>query len=147
MNEPNPSIISHVSIGTNDFAAAVKFYDRVLASVGARRVMEHPGAVAYGKAYPEFWVQTPIDGKPAQVGNGTHIGFVAASKQAVDEFYRAALAAGATDDGAPGIRRAVLRLFRARSRRSQDRSRFLGFRTGVNAAVRIPATTGPRLLR
>lgn len=105
MTQDNPSIMSHVSIGTNDFAAAVRFYDQVLATLGCRRVMEHPGAVAYGKAYPEFWVGTPIDGKPAQVGNGTHFGFVAASKQAVDAFYRAALAAGAKGDGAPGPRK------------------------------------------
>ena len=105
MTDDNPSIMSHVSIGTNDFAASVKFYDRVLAPLGAKRVMEHPGAVAYGKAFPEFWVQTPIDGKPANVGNGTHFGFVAANKQAVDEFYREALASGANGDGPPGPRK------------------------------------------
>ena len=105
MSDENPSIMSHVSIGTNDFDASVKFYDRVLATLGAKRVMEHPGAVAYGKLYPEFWVQTPIDGQPANVGNGTHFGFVAANKQAVDEFYRAALAAGAKEDGPPGPRK------------------------------------------
>jgi catechol 2,3-dioxygenase-like lactoylglutathione lyase family enzyme len=104
MSDDNPSIMSHVSIGTNDFAASVKFYDRALEALGAKRVLEHPGAVAYGKLYPEFWVQTPIDGKPAIVGNGTHFGFVAANKQAVDLFYRAALAAGAKDEGPPGPR-------------------------------------------
>ncbi len=104
MTESNPSMMSHVSIGTNDFDAAVSFYDRVLAPLGAKRVMEHPGAVAYGKAYPEFWVQSPIDGKPAQVGNGTHFGFFAPDKASVDAFYRAAIAAGARDDGPPGPR-------------------------------------------
>jgi catechol 2,3-dioxygenase-like lactoylglutathione lyase family enzyme len=104
MSDENPSVMSHVSIGTNDFARSVDFYDRVLATVGARRVMEHPGAVAYGKQFPEFWVQTPIDRKPAQVGNGTHFGFAADSKQAVDEFHRAAVAAGAQEEGLPGPR-------------------------------------------
>jgi catechol 2,3-dioxygenase-like lactoylglutathione lyase family enzyme len=104
MNEDNPSVISHVSIGTNDFVRSTHFYDRVLSALGARRLMEHPGAVAYGKVFPEFWVQTPIDGRPAQVGNGTHFGFAAADKQAVDEFYRAALTAGAKDEGRPGPR-------------------------------------------
>ena len=104
MTESNPSMMSHVSIGTNDFDAAVSFYDRVLAPLGAKRVMEHPGAVAYGKAYPEFWVQSPIDGKPAQVGNGTHFGFFAPDKASVDAFYRTAIAAGARDDGPPGPR-------------------------------------------
>ena len=66
--------------------------------------MEHPGAVAYGRVYPEFWVQVPIDGGAPSVGNGTHIGFFAASIAEVDAFHAAALAAGARDDGAPGPR-------------------------------------------
>ena len=99
-----PSIVSHTSLGTNHFEAAVAFYDTVLATVGAKRIMEHPDAVAWGKQWPEFWVHPPLDGKPASVGNGTHIGFLATSKDQVDSFYEAALAAGATDDGAPGGR-------------------------------------------
>jgi len=104
MPDDDPSMMSHVSIGTNRFAEAVAFYDVVLASLGVKRLMEHPGAVAYGKAYPEFWVQTPIDGRPASVGNGTHIGFLATSRAQVDAFYQAAVAAGASGDGAPGPR-------------------------------------------
>jgi catechol 2,3-dioxygenase-like lactoylglutathione lyase family enzyme len=104
MAEDNPSMLSHVSIGTNDFDRAVAFYDRVMPALGCGRVMEHPGAVAYGKRYPEFWVQVPIDGRPATVGNGTHVGFLAPSKAAVDAFHRAALEAGAADEGAPGPR-------------------------------------------
>ena len=105
MNAENPSIMSHVSIGTNDFARATAFYDRVLATVGAKRVHEVPGfAVAYGKAYPEFWVGIPHDGKPASIGNGVHFGFNAASQEQVQAFHREAIAAGATDDGAPGPR-------------------------------------------
>jgi catechol 2,3-dioxygenase-like lactoylglutathione lyase family enzyme len=100
----NPSIVSHVSIGTNQFDRAIAFYDRVLGTLGCRRVMEHPQAVAYGKQFPEFWVQTPIDGQRASVGNGTHFGFIAASKDQVHAFYEAAMAAGAADDGGPGPR-------------------------------------------
>jgi catechol 2,3-dioxygenase-like lactoylglutathione lyase family enzyme len=108
MAEPSdiPSIMSHVSVGTNRFKEAVAFYDAVLATVGARRLLDlsEVGAVAYGKQYPEFWVQTPIDGKPANVGNGTHFGFIASSKEIVDAFYAAAVAAGASPDGPPGGR-------------------------------------------
>ncbi|NNC20236.1 VOC family protein [Corallococcus exiguus] len=104
MSDENPSILSHVSIGTNDFARAVAFYDAILTPLGCRRVLDFPNAVAYGRQFPEFWVQTPIDGKPATVGNGTHFCFLAPSKQAVDAFHQAALKAGATDDGAPGPR-------------------------------------------
>jgi len=102
--EENPSIISHLSLGTNNFQRAVAFYDRVLPTLGCQKMMEHPGAVAYGKLYPEFWVQEPIDGQPASVGNGTHIAFQAPTKEAVHAFYEAALAAGAIDEGAPGPR-------------------------------------------
>lgn len=99
-----PSILSHISIGTNDFAQAVAFYDAVLPTLGCQRLMEHPGAIAYGKQYPEFWVQTPIDGQPASVGNGTHVAFIAPTRESVHAFYTAALAAGAVDEGAPGGR-------------------------------------------
>jgi catechol 2,3-dioxygenase-like lactoylglutathione lyase family enzyme len=104
MADQNPSILNHVSLGTNDLDRAVAFYDAALAPLGVRQLMAFPGGVVYGRAFPEFFVQTPIDGAPATVGNGTHIGFNAASEAEVDAFYAAALAAGARDDGAPGGR-------------------------------------------
>ncbi|MBF2950260.1 VOC family protein, partial [Pseudomonas aeruginosa] len=88
----NPSCISHLSIGTNDFPRARAFYDAVMAALGCKVILEYPGAVAYGKLYPEFWVQAPIDGRPASVGNGSHVGFFADSKAQVDAFHAAALA-------------------------------------------------------
>lgn len=100
----NPSIVSHLSLGTNRFDRAAIFYDQVLATLGCKRIMDHPGAVAWGKQFPEFWLQTPIDGQPATLGNGSHIGFVAADKAQVHAFWDAALAAGATPDGEPGPR-------------------------------------------
>ncbi len=102
--EENPSILSHISLGTNDIAKAAIFYDAALKTVGAKRVMEFPGAIAYGKAFPEFWIQTPIDGEKAAVGNGTHVGFFANSPSEVDAFYKAALDQGGTCDGPPGPR-------------------------------------------
>jgi catechol 2,3-dioxygenase-like lactoylglutathione lyase family enzyme len=104
MTDDNPSMISHVSVGTNNFEQAKAFYTTVLATLGCRIIMEHPGAVAFGKAYPEFWVGTPYDQKEASVGNGGHVGFAAASRDQVDAFYKAALKAGATEDGDPGHR-------------------------------------------
>lgn len=103
----NPSILSHVSLGTNRFAEAVAFYDQVLATLGIGRVLdvcEHFPAIAYGRAYPEFWIQAPHDGQPAQTANGVHIAFLAATPAQVHAFYEAALAAGATGDGEPGPR-------------------------------------------
>lgn len=100
----NPSMMSHVSIGTNRFDEASAFYDRVLATLGVRRIEAFPGAVAYGRQFPEFWVQSPIDGQPATVGNGIHFGFFAASRDEVHAFYDAAIAAGAKGEGPPGPR-------------------------------------------
>ena len=100
-----PSIVSHVSIGVNDLPAALTFYDAVLATVGATRKLELPDvAVAYGKAFPEFWVQRPLNGAAAAPGNGVHFGFIAPNREAVHAFHAAALAAGGKDDGAPGLR-------------------------------------------
>jgi catechol 2,3-dioxygenase-like lactoylglutathione lyase family enzyme len=104
MTTANPSMISHVSLGTNQYDKAKAFYTKVLAVLGCKVMMEHPGAVAFGRTYPEFWIQTPIDHGKANVGNGTHVGFVADTKADVDAFYAACLAAGATPDGDPGHR-------------------------------------------
>ncbi len=103
--ESSPSIIAHVSIGTNRFDDAVAFYDKVMSSIGAKRIVEVPGmAISWGKEFPEFWVQLPYDGKAAETANGSHFAFLAESQEMVDNFYEAGLAAGATDDGKPGPR-------------------------------------------
>lgn len=104
MSDEPLSAISHVSLGTDDLERATRFYDAALAPLGIRRVMEHPGGVAYGRAFPEFWLQRPLDGAPASVGNGTHVAFLATSIEQVHAFHAAALAAGGTDAGAPGPR-------------------------------------------
>ena len=102
----SPSALSHVSLGTNRFNEAVAFYDAVLATLGIRRVVdvsEHQ-AIAYGRAFPEFWIQRPHDGQPAQTANGVHVAFLAESNAQVDAFHQAALAHGARCDGPPGQR-------------------------------------------
>lgn len=104
MSDENPSILHHVSIGVADVATAGAFYDSVLATLGARRIMEPHGAIAYGKQFPEFWVQQPYDGGRPAAANGTHFSFFASSKAEVDAFHAAAIKAGGTDDGAPGPR-------------------------------------------
>ncbi len=108
-NQTNPSIMSHVSIGTNDVTKALTFYDAVLATIGAKRMLQfpdadNPHAVAYGREYPEFWVHPPHDEGTATVGNGTHFGFFAHSQDEVDAFYKAALEQGGKGDGEPGGR-------------------------------------------
>ena len=104
MASQNPSVLSHVSIGVNDYEKACAFYDAVLPALGIGLVMEVEEGRAYGRAYSEFWVQRPLDGAPASVGNGAHVSFFATSKAQVEAFHREGVAAGATDDGAPGPR-------------------------------------------
>jgi catechol 2,3-dioxygenase-like lactoylglutathione lyase family enzyme len=100
-----PSIMSHVSVGTNDYPRAKAFYDAVLATLQIGVVMEHPGiAVAYGRAFPEFWVGLPHDGGKAAVGNGSHFGFLATSRAQVEAFHAKALQMGGVCDGPPGLR-------------------------------------------
>ena len=104
----SPSIMSHVSIGVSDYAKSKAFYQALLPTVGAKVIMEvnEEGidALAFGKYFPEFWVQTPYDRKPAGVGNGTHFAFLAPNNDAVHAFWDKALALGATPDGEPGPR-------------------------------------------
>lgn len=100
----HPSILSHVSVGTNDLPRAIGFYDAVLATLGIERLINHSEAVSYGRTYPEFWVSTPLDDGKAAPGNGSHFAFVAVSQEAVQSFHAVALARGGTDEGAPGPR-------------------------------------------
>ena len=98
-------MLHHVSVGARDVPKAVAFYDKVLAPLGFKRVMDFlPHAVGYGADHPEFWVQVPANGGLATVGNGVHISFAAPNKNAVNAFHAAALKAGGKDEGAPGPR-------------------------------------------
>ncbi|GAB4180867.1 MAG: VOC family protein [Thalassobaculales bacterium] len=102
-------MLDHVSLGTEDLARAVAFYDAVLAPLGYVRLRYWPDiAAGYGPANgkPHFWIGRPVDpGRgAARAGNGTHICFAAAGRAAVDAFHAAALAAGGRDNGAPGPR-------------------------------------------
>jgi len=98
-------MLHHVSVGVTDVERAAKFYDAVLAALGYKRVMEFlPHAIAYGETGPSFWIGLPHNQQAHSAGNGAHIGFSARTSHAVDAFYRAALEAGGSDNGAPGPR-------------------------------------------
>tara|TARA_R110000787_G_scaffold210624_1_gene320404 strand:- start:28 stop:447 length:420 start_codon:yes stop_codon:yes gene_type:complete len=97
-------LLSHVSVGVTDLSRAGAFYDVVLATLGARRIMEHGVSIGYGRSFPTFWAAQPHDGGKADAGNGAHICFNAVDAAAVAAFYTAGLDAGGTDDGAPGLR-------------------------------------------
>ncbi|MBA5775891.1 VOC family protein [Stappia sp. F7233] len=97
-------IVDHLSVGVPNIAEARKFYDPVMETVGANCLAASDGFAAYGKDRVEFIIILPFDGNAPTGGNGTHIALVAAAPAAVDAAYRAALANGGTDEGAPGPR-------------------------------------------
>jgi catechol 2,3-dioxygenase-like lactoylglutathione lyase family enzyme len=97
-------MIHHVSVGTNDVARARAFYDAVLPTVGLALMQASETAADYGSGHLIFSVETPVDGEPATVGNGSHIAFAAEDRDMVDRFFAQAIAHGGTSDGAPGLR-------------------------------------------
>lgn len=99
------SAISHVSVGANDLDRMTRFYDAVLAPLGIGQKDTIPGfGTGWGRRWPEFWINKPHDGRPANAGNGVHIAFLAENAAQIDAFYAAGLANGGSDNGAPGIR-------------------------------------------
>ena len=100
------SIISHITLGTNDTERAGRFYDEVLGVLGFERLAKPPGKPpAYEKGgMPTIYLYPPEDGRPATWGNGTHIAFIADSKQAVHNFHAAAIRLGGSCEGEPGPR-------------------------------------------
>jgi len=96
----------HVSLGTNDLQRARAFYDPVMAELGLRFIKQSERIIAYGLTDVMFSLECPVDGLPASPGNGTHVAFHAGHRNVVEAAYRAALAHGGTDEGAPGIRAA-----------------------------------------
>lgn len=104
-------MFSHVTVGTRDLARAASFYDALLSPIGlVQRIVVPDGGppaacwIDPAEPLPRFFVYVPFDGNLATPGNGTMIGFLAASLQAVDQAYAAGMALGGTDEGAPGPR-------------------------------------------
>lgn len=98
-------MFSHVTIGTNDIDRAGAFYDLVLGTLGHVRGLARDTFVSYGdRSGGRFFVMMPYDGGAATVGNGVHVAFKADNRAQVDAFHAAALSAGGTDEGEPGLR-------------------------------------------
>lgn len=99
-------MLDHVGIGVSDVARAKAFFDKALAPLGIALVMEvtaeqtgdQPACGFGSEGKPYFWF-----GGAAQIAR-CHIAFVTKDRSAVDAFYKAGLAAGGTDNGAPGLR-------------------------------------------
>jgi hypothetical protein len=99
-------MIGYTIFGTNDLARAGRFYDALLAELGAKRAMDMERFIAWAVApnTPMVSVAKPFDGKPATVGNGVMVALAASSKAQVDAVHKKALELGGKDEGAPGAR-------------------------------------------
>ena len=99
-------MIGYVCIGTNDPIRAAKFYDPLLAVLGAKRNAETARYISWGTTPdgPSLLLIKPQDGKPATVGNGTMVSLTVDSNAMVDAVYKQALALGAKDEGPAGAR-------------------------------------------
>jgi catechol 2,3-dioxygenase-like lactoylglutathione lyase family enzyme len=98
-------MIDHVSIAVRDLAAAARFYEPVLATLGMTKLREWPdAAIGFGKGYPEFWLNKRSGMTPVPDDSGAHICLRAREPAAVEAFFAAGIAAGGASDGAPGFR-------------------------------------------
>jgi catechol 2,3-dioxygenase-like lactoylglutathione lyase family enzyme len=97
-------MIDHTGIGVADVARSAVFYDAALGALGLRRVIQLPpndggDGVGYGVDFPVFWIDRFHPHSVKQ-----HTGFAAKNRADVDAFHAAAIKAGGTDNGAPGLR-------------------------------------------
>lgn len=101
-------MLDHIGLAVSNLAVSRAFYTAALAPLGISELMEvgpdltesKGTAVGFGKDNnPFFWI-----GDNERVGEGSHVAFKVETRAEVEAFHAAALAAGGTDHGAPGLR-------------------------------------------
>jgi catechol 2,3-dioxygenase-like lactoylglutathione lyase family enzyme len=102
-------IVDHIGINATDYERSKAFYTRALAPLGITLVMEYGKAAGFGRdGKPDLWIGQGATRfqKPEHLSPITpiHVALVARTRAEVDGFHAAALAAGARDNGKPGLR-------------------------------------------
>ena len=97
-------MIDHISISVSDLERSARFYEATLAPLGLAKLVMRPATVGFGKRYPEFWINLRPGVTPVAAESGSHICLRAKSESEIDAFHEAALGAGGSSDGAPGLR-------------------------------------------
>jgi catechol 2,3-dioxygenase-like lactoylglutathione lyase family enzyme len=93
-------MLDHISLNVSEYRKSKQFYALVLKALGYELIMEFGESGGFGKdGKPDFWIAQGSATKPP-----LHIAFASADRPTVDAFHRAALAAGARDNGPPGLR-------------------------------------------
>ena len=103
------SLLDHVTLSVSNYARSKAFYEKALAPLGVKVVMEFGKACGMGRERkPDFWFgEGPASFQTAEQLapiSPMHLAFAARSRAEVDAFYAAAIEAGGKDFGAPGIR-------------------------------------------
>ena len=100
-------MIGYVTLGSNDLDKARGFYDALMPTIGAGRIMEFgDNFTMYGTGMgkPGLAVCKPYDGSSALAGNGNMSAIACDSRAKVDAIHAKAMELGGTDEGAPGSR-------------------------------------------
>ena len=102
-------VISHITLGYNDYERERRFYDAIMDVLGLVNKPEEGDPTSSGYAFadlslPVLYLQPTFDGRPMTWGNGTMTGFKANTRDQVDTVHAAALKAGGTCEGPPGLR-------------------------------------------
>jgi catechol 2,3-dioxygenase-like lactoylglutathione lyase family enzyme len=106
-------MLDHVSLRVADYERSKRFYEAALAPLGDVLAMETDSGAGFRQGFiPAFWIkrgdvahaQVPAPTTSGCGGPAVHVAFASDDRQSVDAFYRAALSAGALDNGAPGVR-------------------------------------------
>lgn len=99
-------MFSHIMVGANDLATSMKFYDAILGTLGVSPGNLDPkGRAVYATKAGVLMITKPINGQPASGANGGTIGFLASSKEQVDAWHAAGIAAkGTACEDPPGAR-------------------------------------------
>jgi catechol 2,3-dioxygenase-like lactoylglutathione lyase family enzyme len=101
-------MLDHLSITVSDIPAAERFYDAIMAALGVVKVGRRDDWLGYGERarpeHPDRVYLTIRKGAKPDEAFGRHWCFKAASRATVAAFWSAGLAAGGSDDGAPGLR-------------------------------------------
>jgi catechol 2,3-dioxygenase-like lactoylglutathione lyase family enzyme len=99
-------VIGYVTLGTDDLARAIAFYDTVLAKIGAKRFDTNESFAYWGKrrGMGMLALFKPYDGRPASVGNGVMVALGVRTREQVESAHRTALALGGVNEGDPGSR-------------------------------------------
>jgi catechol 2,3-dioxygenase-like lactoylglutathione lyase family enzyme len=97
-------MLDHVSIGVADLARAKRFYDAALAPLGYRCLGQGGGELGYGRDAVRLWIGAAEHPVPPDDKSNLHFCLAAPTRDSVDAFHAAALAAGGRDNGKPGLR-------------------------------------------